>query len=104
LSSVRPGLLSLVDISRLSGYGYTHLEPGTKEIPSVTLTIAPPDLQPTTASSAVVLSPDDEQAMIEALVEEPMDYTPIARGHLSAPDYPDEVEPEDDGASGPMGF
>ena len=71
----------------------------------MTLTIAPPEMQPSTASSAVVVTPDDDvQLPVEALVEEPMDYTPIVRGHLAAVAFPDEVEPEDDGADGPMGF
>ncbi len=71
----------------------------------MTLTIAPPDLQPSTASSAIVVLPYDGLARYEVddLVEEPMDYTPIEPGRLAAPDFPDEMEPDDDDV-GPMGY
>jgi len=66
----------------------------------MTPVLAPPIFQPRTASSAVVMVvppyvPDD-------LVEEPMDYRPIAPGRLAAPQFPDEAWADD--GSGPMGF
>jgi hypothetical protein len=85
----------------------TRIRPtGQKEILSVTLTIAPPELQPSTASSALVVLPDDDavERRRDELAEEPMDYTPIEQGRLAAPDFPEEVEPEDDDYVGPMGY
>lgn len=72
----------------------------------MTLTISPPELQPSTASSALIVAPDDlepYEITIEDLVAEPMDYTPIARGRLAGPEFPDEVEPDDD-EYGPAGY
>jgi hypothetical protein len=71
----------------------------------VTLTIAPPDLQSSTASSAVVVLSNGGLAAygVVDLVEEPMDYTPIARGRVAAPEFPEETTSEDFG-TGPMGY
>jgi hypothetical protein len=69
--------------------------------------IAPPPIYRTpTASASVpmaVMAAYLDLADVDAdLVEEPMDYTPIAPGRLAAPDLEHEVWIDDD--SGPMGF
>jgi len=66
----------------------------------MTPAIAPPAYQPPTASvSAVMVYVADSY---DALVEEPMDYAPIAAGQIAGPDFEDEAWTDDD--SGPMGF
>jgi hypothetical protein len=71
----------------------------------VTLTIAPPDKQSPTGSSAILArrreEPKGDDAM-DAFVEEPMDYSGIDGHELAAPEFPDEEWPA--GGSGPAGF
>jgi hypothetical protein len=67
----------------------------------------PPLYSPPTASAARVMkAPAFLPAVVAGdandLVEEPMDYSPIASGRVMSPDLIDEAWADDD--SGPMGF
>jgi hypothetical protein len=69
--------------------------------------IAPPIVYqtPTASSARAIVEQADNVGVYEwtaDLVEEPMDYTPIATGRLAAPGLEDETWVDDD--SGPMGF
>jgi hypothetical protein len=81
--------------------------------PPPALAIAPPDI-PTASSAAVVGGVREETVATSIaaeyrgpvdemgdLIEEPMDYTPIAPGRLAALDHPQEVWPDE---AGPFGF
>jgi hypothetical protein len=79
------------------------------------LVLLPPTPVPATASSAVVVVGVHEETVATSvaaeyrgplgefndLIEEPMDYTPIAPGRLAALDHPQEVWPDE---AGPFGF
>lgn len=71
----------------------------------MTPAIAPPPMYrtPTASAAIVMLAADFDVADVGSdLVEEPMDYSPVASRLLAAPDFADEAWTDDD--SGPMGF
>jgi hypothetical protein len=89
-----------VDICRLSGYRLHTPHPGprpTQGDPSLTLTVAPPELQPATASSALIV--ETEATLVDDQIEEPMNYAPIPLGRLAGPTFPEERWPA---GSGPL--
>ena len=64
----------------------------------------PPTYRPPTASSAIVV-PAPAFAVVarrDDLVEEPMNYSPMALGSVAIPEFPEEVWVDD--SSGPTGF
>ena len=67
----------------------------------MTPAIAPPPgfLPPTASVSAVMYA---GSYVIDDLVEEAMDYTPVAEGGVRGPQVAEEIWVDDD--SGPMGF
>lgn len=68
----------------------------------MTPAIAPPAYQPPTASVSAVMLVAYVGDGYDDLVEEAMDYAPIAPGHVARTDLEDEIWADDD--SGPMGF
>lgn len=68
--------------------------------------IEPPAYMPPTASMSSNIDLDDFELLMvdfdDELVEEPMDYEPLASGDVQGPDLEDEAWTDDD--TGPMGF
>jgi CRISPR/Cas system-associated protein Csm6 len=69
----------------------------------MTPVVAPPPAYETASSAVVVPAPAFVGPLfVDDLIEERMDYSPIAAGSVAGPDHPDEVWVSD--TSGPTGF